>query len=83
MKTTLEIPDPLFRRAKSIAARDGKSLRQFVNEALEEKLRAGSSSAKPEWLNLFGVMRAHGAELRRIDAAIAAEFERIDPEDWK
>lgn len=83
MKTTLEIPDPLFRRAKSIAARDGKSLKQFVNEALEEKLKARESPAKPGWLELFGAMKTHGAELRRIDATIAAEFERIDPEDWK
>lgn len=83
MKTTLEIPDPLFRRAKSIAARDGKSLKQFVNEALVEKLKADPSPAKPEWLKLFGSMKTHRAELRRIEAAIADEFERIDPEDWK
>lgn len=83
MKTTLEIPDPLFRRAKSIAARDGKSLKQFVNEALEAKLGASSSAATPEWLKLFGVMRAHRADLRRVEAAIADEFEQIDPEDWR
>jgi len=29
MKTTLEIPDAIFRRAKSKAAEQGKSLRQF------------------------------------------------------
>jgi len=83
VKTTLEIPDPLFRRAKSLAARDGKSLKQFVNEALEEKLRGGKSpSEKPAWLSLFGSMKAHGAALRRIDAAVAEEFERIDAEEW-
>ena len=39
MKTTLEIPDPLFRRAKSAAAERGIPLRALVTEALAEKLR--------------------------------------------
>ena len=83
MKTTLEIPDVIFRRAKSVAARDGKSLKQFVNEALEAKLNEGASSAMPEWRKLFGALKAHRVELRKIDAAVADEFERIDPDDWK
>jgi hypothetical protein len=82
VKTTLEIPDTIFRRAKSIAARDGKSLKQFVNEALEAKLQERAAPGVPEWRRLFGAMRGHRAELRKIDAAISAEFETIDPEDW-
>jgi predicted DNA binding CopG/RHH family protein len=39
MKTTLEIPDPLFRRAKSAAARRGIPCRELVSEALTEKLK--------------------------------------------
>ena len=58
-------------------------MKQFVNEALEEKLKSEKARAEPAWLELFGAMKAHGAELRRIDASIADEFERIDPEDWK
>ena len=38
MKTTLEIPDSVFRRAKARAAERGIPLRQFVTEAVEEKL---------------------------------------------
>ena len=38
MKTTLEIPDALFRRAKSVAAEQGIPLRELVSEALSEKL---------------------------------------------
>ncbi len=82
MKTTLEIPDTLFRRAKSLAARDGKSLKQFVNEALEEKVETEKPSSKPAWLKVFGRMKKHGAELRRIDAVVAEEFEQVDAEDW-
>ena len=34
MKTTLEIPDSLFRRAKVLAAKKGIPLKQLVNEAI-------------------------------------------------
>jgi len=38
MKTTIEIPDVLFRRAKSKAAERSQTLKEFVSEALQEKL---------------------------------------------
>jgi len=34
MKTTIELPDPLFRRAKVLAARRGTTLRALVVEGL-------------------------------------------------
>jgi len=43
MKTRLEIPDAVFRRAKSKAAAQGVPLRQFVTEAVEEKLKSDAS----------------------------------------
>jgi hypothetical protein len=81
VKTTLEIPYATFRRAKSIAARDGKSLKQFVNEAIEAKL-ASVASSTPAWKQVFGAVKAHAAALRAVDAVVADEFERIDPEEW-
>ena len=42
MKTTLEIPDTIFRRAKSVAAARGIPLREFVTETVKDKL--GDSS---------------------------------------
>ena len=41
MKTTLEIPDPTFRRAKATASALGIPLREFVTQAVEEKLSTG------------------------------------------
>lgn len=38
LKTTIEIPDALFRRAKSAAAERGVPLRALVSEALADKL---------------------------------------------
>ena len=40
MKTTLEIPDSIFRRAKSVAAERGIPLRVLITEALADKLRS-------------------------------------------
>ena len=43
MKTTFELPDPLLRRAKAVAARQGRPLRDFVAEAIDEKLAQTAS----------------------------------------
>ncbi|MEP6670987.1 MAG: hypothetical protein ABJF10_17640 [Chthoniobacter sp.] len=83
MKTTLEIPELLFRKAKAAAAARGQTLKQLVNEALRDKLAKPEKEGQPGWMKHFGAMKEHSAELRRIDAAINDEFERIDPEAWK
>jgi hypothetical protein len=79
VKTTLEIPDALFRRAKSTAAERGIPLRELVTEAIAEKLSAGAA-AKP-WLRAFGKLRDLHRETVRIDRNIHEEFDRIEPED--
>lgn len=84
MKTTIEIPDVLFRRAKAKAAERGQSLRDLVTEALQEKLAAGagkSRAAEPEWMQGFGKLRQLHAETERIRARIEEHFEVIEPED--
>ena len=78
MKTTLEIPDALFRRAKSAAAERGIPLRELVTQALAEKLQAGTRQDKP-WLKSFGKLRGLHKETTRIDRIILAEFGRIEP----
>ena len=44
MKTTLEIPDTIFRRAKSAAANRGIPLREFVTEAVRALASHGPSA---------------------------------------
>jgi hypothetical protein len=82
MKTTLEIPDTLFRRAKSVAAERGIPFRELVSEALAEKLAEKNYRAKP-WMKSFGALRHLGTETARIQQRIDEEFERIDAEDWE
>ncbi|HEY5609263.1 MAG TPA: hypothetical protein VIM38_13110 [Alphaproteobacteria bacterium] len=84
MKTTLEIPDTLFRKVKSIAAERGQSLKEFVQEALQDKLalKPGRPAAHgPEWMQGFGKLKRLRRETSRIQAAIDREFEIIEPED--
>jgi hypothetical protein len=38
MRTTVDLPDPLLRRAKAAAALEGKSLKTFLAEAIEQRL---------------------------------------------
>ena len=79
VKTTLEIPDKVFRKAKAKAAERGIPLRQFVTEAVEEKL-AAPADEKP-WMKYFGGMSHLHEENLRIDKLIEEEFGQIEPED--
>jgi hypothetical protein len=84
VKTTIEIPDPLFRRAKSTAAERGQSLKELVTEALQEKLTARASrasAAKPSWMRGFGGLRRLRKETARVQARIDEVFEVVEPED--
>ena len=84
MKATIEIPDPLFRKAKSKAADRGQTLKQLVAEALREKLAAKTVTAppgEPEWMQGFGKLRRLHKETARNQARIDEAFEVIEPED--
>jgi hypothetical protein len=82
VKTTLEIPDDLFRAAKATAARRGQTLKQFVTDAMQEKLSSGPArtNGDPPWMKLFGAGKKFAASIREIDAAIEKKFENVDSE---
>ena len=79
MKTTLEIPDAVFRRAKARAAEQGIPLRQLVTDAVIEKLERPAAAEKP-WMLLAGGLRSLKNETARIQRLIEEEFETIEPE---
>ncbi|MEQ1879920.1 MAG: hypothetical protein ABL878_03005 [Burkholderiales bacterium] len=86
MKTTLEFPDPLFRKAKATAAERGQSLKEFVTEALRDKLAlgaAGTQASEPEWMKGFGKLKRLHTETLRVQSIIDQEFEVIEPEDQR
>ena len=79
MKTTLEFPDLVFRKAKAEAAQRGIPLRQFVTEAVQEKLAAAKPADKP-WMKGAGKLRHLHKETVRIQRIIDKEFGQIEPE---
>ena len=82
MKTTLEIPDTIFRRAKSKAAEQGIPLRKFVTEAVEDKLKAASATGQKPWMKHMGKLKDLHKEMKRINEVIEEAFEGIDSEIW-
>ena len=82
MKTTVDIPDALFRQAETVAAEQGIFLQVLISEALAERLRAHGTEDK-SWMKAFGKLRHLRSETARINQIIEEEFGQIEPEDWK
>ena len=84
MKTTVELPDTMFRQAKALAAARGISLRQLFTEALDERLGryniARRDDSGPPWMAGFGVLSDLSGENCRVLGLIEEEFERLDSE---
>jgi hypothetical protein len=81
VKTTLEIPDFLFRRAKSVAAERGIPLRQLVTEAVQEKLK--TTPHERPWMKHLGKLKHLHKERKQIERRVEEAFERIDQEIWE
>ena len=92
MKTTIELPDITFRRAKAFAAVHGITLRQFITDAVEQQLRRRTvaarvgpdltgATAEPPWMAGFGGLSDLGDEHRLVLNTIEDEFERLAPDD--
>jgi hypothetical protein len=82
VKTTVEIPDALFRQAKATAAQQGTSLKDFLTDAVRERLRkiSPANTDKP-WMRAFGGLRDLHRESKRLERVVRQEFDRIDEED--
>ncbi len=61
MKTTLETPDAI-RRVKSAAAQRGIALREFVTQAVKEKLAADVKVAEKPWVKHMGKLMSARSE---------------------
>lgn len=47
MKTTIDIPDPLYKRVKILAVERGQTLKQVVLGSLERELETGGRVGEP------------------------------------
>lgn len=84
MKTTLELPESLFHRAKLTALRRHITMKTFFNEALSEKL-SRESRLHSQWHNspMPPPPDVPKKELKKIHKQLLAEASQINPEDWK
>jgi hypothetical protein len=70
--------------ARGKAAERGQSLKDFVSEALQDKLASGQRSgaaSEPGWMRGFGKLRGLRGETRRIERRIRETFEVVEPQD--
>jgi hypothetical protein len=84
VKTSLDLPAPLLRRAKARAAERGQSLEELVAEALQDKLARGTalaSTSEPAWMQGFGKLRRLHRETERVQARIEGAFEAVEPDE--
>jgi len=76
VKTTIDLPDPLFRRAKATAAVEGVTLKHFITQAVAQKLDA---APKTDWREVIANLprvpkETTDAVLRSVAEADAIEL---------
>lgn len=84
MKTTINIRDDIFRRAKARAALAGKSLSRYLEEALDRVLQEEEPDTRSwvEWAeNLPPVSATALEDMERV--LERADFRAVDVEMWQ
>jgi hypothetical protein len=87
MKTTIDIPEPLYRRAKIRAVETGRTLKDLVLTSLEKELDPSSTpQALPTWANRklrpdFEAALKAGAFSGGTDSAVIISEDRSSRED--
>jgi hypothetical protein len=67
MRTTIDIPDMMFREMKSLAARSGKSLRSFVVRAIEKEVaRTRQAAARRYHVKLPLLKSKHPGKIKSM-----------------
>jgi len=80
MKTTVEIPDDLFRQAKARAALEGSSLRELMTEGLRRVLQTPRSPTRLRRAP-FPLIRAEAGASLLTDDETAAALAELDEEE--
>ena len=84
MKTTLVLPDEIFREAKACAARRGQSFGKFLEQGLRrilDETDAKTSSGASSWVrDLPAVTPTAAAALEQVISA--PDFRQVDKSMW-
>jgi metal-responsive CopG/Arc/MetJ family transcriptional regulator len=69
MRTTVDLPDPLFRQVKSVAALRGSTLKEFIQDALQQAVISGRRVRRDK-VKLPLIRSKHPGTLRLTNADI-------------
>ncbi len=58
MRTTIEVPEPLFRNMKSLASQKGQSLKEFVVRAIELEVSRTRQSGRSRFAVQLPLVRS-------------------------
>ena len=78
MRTTVDLPDPLFRRVKAVASLRGLSLKEFISHALEHELEAVDAKLTSNRISLPIVPSRRPGSVNVTPERIAALLEADD-----
>jgi hypothetical protein len=84
VKTTLSLPDDVFRKAKARAALRGQTFGKFLEQSLQRTLsdNEGQAAAANSWLlSLPRLPRGAAADLQRVVGS--ADFRAVDQAMWQ
>lgn len=84
MRTTIDLPDSLFRALKIRAAEENLSLKELAVAAFNHYLGVNDeeSQTKP-WMKAVESARGLEPEIDRVQETIDAEFGTVDADEWK
>ena len=80
MKTTVEIPDELFRQAKARAALEGLSLRELVTYGIRLALQSPQLTTEPHHTT-FPLIRAGDSTSLLTDTEVSEALSELDEEE--
>ena len=83
MKSTLDLSDTLFTTIKITVATEGISMKEFITQAIEMRLKSKPAIEAKPWQKAFGGLQDLHKESRKLDKIITEEFGKVNPEDWK
>jgi hypothetical protein len=83
VKTTLDVPDRLYRQIKARAALKGQTIKSFFLDAIRAKLVSDQNdkSTQVGWRAVYG--KGNPDDVANVQRMIDDEFSRVRAEDWE
>ena len=83
MRTTVDVPDGLYRQVKARAALKGQTIRAFFLDAIQDKLAAERAGRRKTtgWRSVFGA--ANQDDIDKLEQVLDEEFSQVDLKDWE